>query len=108
MKDLFQTALGITSPWFIESLNFNTEKSRLDIYLNFKKGSTFRDSEEEDPSGKEYKAYDTVNKNWRHLNVFQHECYLHARVPRIKRDDGRVRLILPPWSGKLSGFYPLV
>ena len=45
MKDLFQTALGITSPWFIESLNFNTEKSRLDIYLNFKKGSTFRDSE---------------------------------------------------------------
>lgn len=25
-------------------------------------------------------------------------------MPRIKRDDGKVRLIPPPWSGKLSGF----
>ena len=41
---------------------------------------------------------------WRHLNFFQHECYLHARVPRIKRDDGCVRLISPPWSGVVSGF----
>ena len=104
MEDLFQTALGITSPWFIESLEFNTEQSRLDIYIKFKKGSTFRDSREDDPSGKAYTAYDTVEKTWRHLNFFQHECYLHARVPRIKRDDGRVRLIPPPWSGKLSGF----
>lgn len=104
MEDLFQTALGIASPWFIESVEFNTEQSRLDIYVNFKKGSTFRDSIEDDPSGKAYTAFDTVKKTWRHLNFFQHECYLHARVPRIKRDDGRVRLIPPPWSGKLSGF----
>ncbi len=104
MEDLFQTALGIASPWFIESVKFNTEQSRLDIYVNFQKGSTFRDSIEDDPSGKAYTAFDTVKKTWRHLNFFQHECYLHARVPRIKRDDGRVRLIPPPWSGKLSGF----
>lgn len=104
MKELFQTALGIIYPWYIESLNFDTEKSRLDIYINFRRGATFRDNEENDPSGKEYKAYDTVQKEWRHMNFFQHECYLHARVPRIKRDDKKVRLIPPPWSGKLNGF----
>lgn len=104
MEDLFQTALGITAPWYIESLKFNVEQSRLDIFINFQRGATFKDNEEDDPSGKEYKAYDTVKKQWRHMNFFQHECYLHARVPRIKRDDGKVRLIPPPWSGKLSGF----
>jgi hypothetical protein len=36
---------------------------------------------------------DTVQKTWQHLNFFEHECHLHARVPRIKRDDGKVRLI---------------
>ena len=104
MKDVFQTALGITAPWYIEPLKFNVEQSRLDIFINFQRGATFRDNEEDDLSGKEYKAYDTTKKEWRHMNFFQHECYLHARVPRIKRDDGRVRLIPPPWSGKLNGF----
>ena len=35
---------------------------------------------------------------------FEHECYLHTRVPRIKREDGKVCLISPPWSGVMSGF----
>ena len=37
------------------------------------------------------------------MNFFEHECHLHVRVPRIKRDDGKVRLILPPWAGQLNG-----
>ena len=50
---------------------------------------TFTDNEEKEPSDKEYKAYDTVKKEWRHMNFFQHECCLHARVPRVKLDDGK-------------------
>ena len=50
MEDLFQTALGITAPWYIESLKFNAEQSRLDIFINFQRGATFRDNEEDDPS----------------------------------------------------------
>ena len=30
MEDLFQTALGISSPWYIESLKFDVETSRLE------------------------------------------------------------------------------
>lgn len=100
MEELFQQALGIESPWFIKSIEFEAANKRLDIHVDFKRGSTFSDGSEGAPC----KAYDTVNKTWRHLNFFQHECYLHARVPRIKRDDGCVRLISPPWSGVVSGF----
>ena len=41
------------------------------------------------------------------MNFFEHECHLHVRVPRIKRDDGKVRLILSPWAGQLNGFSTL-
>jgi transposase len=104
MEDLFQRALGISTPWFIKSMDFDENTKRLDIEIDFKRGSTFSDIDEETDSSKSYKAYDTVKKTWRHLSFFQHECYLHARVPRIKRDDGRIRMIPPPWSGVVSGF----
>ena len=51
-------------------------------------------------------VHDTVTKTYRHLNFFQHECELEVRLPRLKRPDGKVMPITPPWSGKLSGFTP--
>lgn len=99
MKTLFEQALSISAPWFIGEMNFDEANGRLDIHLDFERGSHFADED-----GVCCPVHDTINKMWRHLNFFQHECYLHARVPRIKRDDGRVQLITPEWSGKLSGF----
>ncbi len=40
-NDLFQLALGITSPWFVASSAFDAPKRRLDIALDFKAGSRF-------------------------------------------------------------------
>jgi transposase len=74
------------------------------VYIDFKKGSTFVDPDATTDSAKMYKAYDTVQKTWQHLNFFEYECHLHARVPRIKRDDGKVRLVPTPWEGKVLGF----
>jgi transposase len=102
IKNLFEQALNINSPWYIKSIEFEVEKKRLNIHVDFKRGATFKDESEE---GKQaHKVYDTIDKRWRHLNFFQHECHLCARVPRVKRSDGKVRLILPPWSGRMSGF----
>jgi transposase len=101
-RTIFSNALGICAPWFIEGVEFDGAKKRLDIRINFAKGSTFFFANET-VSG-EYKAYDTVQKEWRHLNFFEHECYLKARVPRIKTEDGKTHLIMPPWSGILNGF----
>lgn len=104
MTDLFQQALHINAPWLIKSVDFNADRKRLDIYIDFKKGSTFADPDATSDPAKMYKAYDTVKKTWQHLNFFEYECHLHARVPRIKRDDGKVRLIPTTWEGKVSGF----
>jgi len=76
MKELFEKAIGISKPWFIDNLKFDEGNRRLDIHINFEVGTKFEYiSEEEDISDK-FCVYDTVEKTWRHLNFFQHECYL--------------------------------
>jgi transposase len=104
-KELFQMALNITEPWFVKDLKFDVESKRLDIYIDFKKGSTFGFfDEEEEKELVGLKAYDTSNKTWKHLNFFEHECYLHARVPRVKLPNGKVKRISTPWEGLSNGF----
>ena len=95
---IFTAALGVELPWFVESVEFDSGQRRLDIRLDFKRGSRF------EVDDVDCAVHDTVDTEWRHLNFFQHECYLHARVPRVNTPDGRVLMVMPPWSGKLAGF----
>ena len=39
-RELFQMALNITEPWYVADLKFDVESKRLDIYIDFQKGST--------------------------------------------------------------------
>jgi len=98
-EQIFAMALGLSTPWFIREIKFDKESSRLDIYLSFTKGYKF-----EMDDGKEYTAHDTVEKSWQHLNFFQHVCYLHARVPKVKQADGKIKTQAVPWARKGSGF----
>ena len=41
MQELFEMALNVTEPWYIKDVKFDSEVKRLDIYLDFKKGSVF-------------------------------------------------------------------
>lgn len=100
MQAIFEQALSLTSPWFIDEITFCAETKRLDIYVNFERGTHFSVGD----SSEKYPVHDTVDKEWRHLNFFEHKCYLHCRTPRVKKSDGKVRLISPPWAGKSNGF----
>ena len=66
IEQLFSAALGIVDPWYIKSVNFNSDQKKLDIEVDFKKWSEFKDDSSNDL--KSYKAYDTVRKTWCHLN----------------------------------------
>ena len=99
-EQLFEAALGVTSPWYVRESRFDAEARNLTIQVDFRAGSRFGHA---DAPG-EHPVHDTQTKRYRHLNFFQHECFLEVRVPRVKLPDGSVRLIEPPWAGKLSGF----
>ncbi len=100
MMNIFSAALGIKEPWYVEDIDFDVTKKRLDISINFRRGTKFTVPE----TANSYTAYDTVEKTWRHLNFFEHECYLTGRIPRIKTDDGSIHVVEPEWSGMLNGF----
>jgi transposase len=94
-------ALGLAPPWQVSTAEFNPDEKRLDIRLDFPKGSTFS-CPKCGLSG--VKAHDTIEKTWRHLNFFQHEVYLTARVARIDCDKCGTHLVDVPWARPGSGF----
>ncbi len=100
MRDthLLQLALGIQSPWFVATSDFDLDKKRVDITLDFKTGSRF-DCPECKTSG--CPVHDTVEKTWRHLDFFQHQAFLTARITCTKCG---VRLVTVPWARPGSGF----
>lgn len=101
-ESLFAVALGITSPWEVEGVEFSKESKRLDIKIGFRRGATFACP----VCGAAAPVHDTSEKTWRHLNFFQFEAYLTARVPRVKcpNVEHGVKQVPVPWARDGSGF----
>jgi transposase len=84
----------------VSRCRFTVEAGRLDIYLDFPRGSTFPCP----VCAADAKAYDTETLTWRHLNFFQHQTYLHARTPRVECLRCGVHRVAVPWARPDSGF----
>ena len=101
--EIFSLALGLTAPWFVSDLSFrNTANGNKELHLqiSFHKGSKFPDSMDVLSS-----VHDTCERKWQHLNFFEHVCYIHCNVPRIKEEcSGKVKQINVPWARQGSGF----
>jgi hypothetical protein len=100
--EIFQLGLGLVSPFKVISVELQTDsenRKSLHLSIDFEWGSKFLDEQ-----GILCPVYDTVERTWRHLNFFEHECYLHCRVPRITSSGGKVRQISVPWVREGSGF----
>lgn len=99
--DLLNMALGLMPPWHVVSTKFDPSLQRLDIELGFTRGSKFSCPE---CGLHDVSVHDTVTKTWRHLNFFQHEAYLTAKIPRVKCDKCGTKLVSVPWARPGSGF----
>ena len=102
-REIFTMALNIGQPWYVRDIkmqrNDESHPGQIDIYIDFTIGSKFKDS-----TGKECNIHDTVERTWQHLNFFEHTCFIHARVPRIRTSEGKVERVNVPWSRPNSGF----
>ena len=99
-KELIQLALGLSSPWYVKDINLDISKKRMDIYLDFIKGTKLPCP----VCNKLSELHDTKEKVSRHLDFFHYETYLHARVPRTKCDEDCVKLVDIPWTRQNTGF----
>lgn len=79
--DLFQLALGLSSPWTVTRSAFDVEAGRLDLYVDFPRGSRFACPD----WGREgCPIHDKKDDTSRHLDFFQHRTELHREVMRIE------------------------
>lgn len=103
MRDtsLLQLALGIVLPWTVTGSEFDAAARRLDIHIDFAAGSRFACSS---CATADCPVHDTEQMTWRHLNFFQHQAYLHARVPRVRCTRCGVRKVSVPWARAGGGF----
>ena len=86
MESLFSAALGISTPWFVKSITFDPKLKRLDLEIDFVKGSKF--TVKEDDSAKQHPVYDTQEKEWRHLNFFEHHGQYASPKARFVANSG--------------------
>jgi transposase len=98
---LFQAALGLAEPWQVVRTEFDAEARRLDLYLDFPKGARFACPESDQSA---CPVHDTEPRTWRHLDFFQHQAYLHARVPRVTCPMHGTRQVRLAWARPGSGF----
>ncbi|MGH9426098.1 MAG: ISL3 family transposase, partial [Terriglobia bacterium] len=89
---MFARGLGISCPWKI--VNFEFVDGEVHIHVDFERGARFDG----------HSVHDTCDRVWRHLNFFKYACYIHARVPRVRGEDGKVRTVPVPWGRVGSGF----
>ena len=84
----------------VDDVTFKVEEKRLDLHVNFPKGSRFSCP----VCAAECPVHDIPEKTWRQMDFFQHEAYLHARVPRVMCQEHGVHQLPVPWAREGSHF----
>ena len=90
-NDELDPVLGFLPPWKPVGQRLNTDKGpkELHIELAAEHGALFSTLAAPGPC----KAHEFAEFTWRHLNFFQHHCYITAKMPRPACPDDRVKRI---------------
>lgn len=93
--DLYAQILGIKSPWFVENVQLNVAKGRVDISLGHEPCVLWACPQ----CGKQLSCRDhAVERVWRHLDTCQLKTFLHARIPRVDCPEHGVAQVSVPWA----------
>ena len=101
-KDIITLGLGLQAPWEItgQVLDMDKNPHELRLTIQAQRGTRY-------PCpicGTLCHAHDFKEMTWRHLNFFQHHCYITAAVPRVRCQEHGVKQIEAPWARKGSNF----
>jgi transposase len=101
-SDIFTLGLGLTPPWRVIDQRLETIRQPHELHLAVaaEPGARFPCP----TCGQLCKPHDWKETTWRHLNFFQHACFISARVPRSDCPDHGVLRINVPWARPDSGF----
>ena len=104
IEALFTSALGLQEPWSVQKVALDTSRRRIDFDLICKATRLPCPHCGASSQG----VHDRLAREWRHLDFFQFEAWLHAEVPRVACSGcGKTSQIDVPWAREGSGFTAL-
>jgi transposase len=104
IESLFTSALGLQAPWRVDKVELNTSLRRIDFNLTCDAKSLPCPGCGVVDQG----IHDRIKREWRHLDFFQYEAWLHAEVPRVGCSAcGQTSQVEVPWARPGSGFTSL-
>ena len=78
---LFTVAPGLPVPWEVVDVAFDPQSGRIDFHRAFAPGTRCSCPQ----CGAEHPpVHDKLERDWRHLNFFQFQASIHAKVPRVR------------------------
>ena len=98
-EKLFHTLLGLGDEWQITELEFDKDSSEVRLRITERPELLLRQHCPDDQG--EVGIYDHGReREWRHLNVFEHKCFIQARLPRVRcKTCGKIFQVQAPWEG---------
>ncbi len=101
VESLFTAALGLSPPWEAARVGLDTAKQRID----FEVISTAKRLACPSCGAVEQPIHDRVRREWRHMDFFQFQAWLHADIPRVACTHcGKTTQVPVPWAREGSGF----
>ena len=101
VEALFTSALGLQAPWSVSKVELDTAKRRIDFEVACDAKKLPCPACGVNGQG----VHDRIRRDWRHLDFFQFEAWLHAEVPRVDCGAcGKTSLVEVPWARPGSGF----
>ena len=94
-KELYRQILGIASPWSVDHLKLDLEKSAVSVFLYEDTGAPMVCP----TCGQTSPVYDhREERTWRHLDSCQFLTFIVAAIPRVKCATHGVQTVDVPWS----------
>ena len=104
IEALFTSALGLQAPWSVKTVELDTARRRIDFKLICAATALPCPNCALVAQG----VHDRLSREWRHLDFFQFEAWLHAEVPRVRCSGcAKTTQVEVPWAREGSGFTAL-
>lgn len=100
-KGLYTALLGIRHPWWVDKVELNLSKNRVDVWVKEVKGLKWKCPF----CGQSGPLYDhDQERSWRHLDTCQCQTFIHARMPRVNCPIHGAQQVPAPWAEGGSRF----
>ena len=103
-EELFHGLLGLGENWRIKEIKFDRENG--EVWIEVEGTEAVAEGQRCPKDNGETEVYDqSYDRQWRHLDIFEHKCFLRARLPRMRcKSCGHIFRVQPPWEGLAKHF----